>query len=333
MRGKTTEPRGTDVPPNVETRREISIDTREFRGSSRQIVRELGFLRGRIDEIGISQATCHALIELGSGAPMTVGELAERLCIDKSAASRTAQVLRDRGLVIAMADPVDGRRRTLGLTEPGERELAAANAYADRQVEAALATLRPAEQEIVGRGMSLYAKALTRSRRRRDTCVRRIRPDDDAAVAQIIRQVMTEHGACGPGFAISDLEVDAMYAAYTRGRAAFYVAEHAGRVIGGGGFAPLEGGGAEVCELRKMYFLPEGRGLGLGAEILRRCLDDAASAGFQTCYLETLQSMDRARAVYRSFGFQPLDRPMGSTGHFSCDSWFALDLTKKTSSR
>lgn len=161
--------------------------------------------------------------------------------------------------------------------------------------------------------------------------LRPIRPTDDAAVASLIRAVMPEFGADGPGFAIHDPEVDTMSAAYARSRHAYFVVERAGRVIGGGGIAPLEGGDPGVCELRKMYFLPEARGLGAGERLLRRCLDFAREAGFQRCYLETLASMTQAQKLYRRLGFEPLDAPMGSTGHFGCDHWYALDLTKPAS--
>ena len=40
--------------------------------------------------------------------------------------------------------------------------------------------------------------------------IRPIEPRDDVAVASIIRTVMTEFGADGPGFAIHDHEVDHM---------------------------------------------------------------------------------------------------------------------------
>ena len=43
--------------------------------------------------------------------------------------------------------------------------------------------------------------------------IRPVRPGDDAAVAAIIRTVMPEFGADGPGFAIHDPEVSAMSAA------------------------------------------------------------------------------------------------------------------------
>ena len=86
--------------------------------------------------------------------------------------------------------------------------------------------------------------------------IRPIEPRDDTAMAAIIRAVMPEFGADGPGFAIHDTEVDAMWAAYTQPRCSYFVVERDGVAVGGGGVAPLIGGEADVCELRKMYFLP-----------------------------------------------------------------------------
>jgi putative acetyltransferase len=80
--------------------------------------------------------------------------------------------------------------------------------------------------------------------------IRPIEPRDDAAVATIIRSVMPEFGAGGDGFAIHDAEVGAMHAAYTRPRCAYFVLEIDGKVVGGGGVAPLDHGEPDVCELR-----------------------------------------------------------------------------------
>ena len=159
-----------------------------------------------------------------------------------------------------------------------------------------------------------------------DFLIRPIEPRDNAAVATIIRTVMPEFGADGPGFAIHDAEVGDMYAAYSRARSAYFVVERNGSVIGGGGVAPLEGGDADVCELRKMYFLPEARGIGAGTRMMQRCLDAARGFGFKRCYLETLTGMDAAQALYRKHGFATLHAPMGGTGHFSCDRFYILDL-------
>ena len=156
--------------------------------------------------------------------------------------------------------------------------------------------------------------------------IRPIQAGDDATMASIIRTVMPEFGATGCGFAISDPEVDWMSRAYAEPRHAYFVVERDGVVLGGGGIAPLAGGDERVCELRKMYFLPEARGIGAGAAMMQRCLDAARAAGFDRCYLETLTGMDAAMRLYERSGFQRIDSPMGATGHGGCNTFYLLSL-------
>jgi putative acetyltransferase len=156
--------------------------------------------------------------------------------------------------------------------------------------------------------------------------IRLICARDDAAVAALIRGVMPEFAASGPGFALQDAELAAMAESYGAPRSAYFVVEQEGEIVGGAGVAPLAGAPFEVCELRKMYFLPEMRGQGVGTVLLRHCLRAARGFGYQTCYLETLSSMDAARHLYEKAGFRALREPRGASAHFGCDRWFALEL-------
>ena len=156
--------------------------------------------------------------------------------------------------------------------------------------------------------------------------MRPVDPADNPAVAALIRDVMKEFGADGEGFSSQDPEVDAISEAYAGDRAAFLVVERDGRIVGGGGFAPLAGGDDSVCELQKMYFYPQARGHGMGKALLTALVDGAREAGFKTCYLETLASMDAAARLYEAFGFERIDGPMGATGHFSCNRFMAKAL-------
>ncbi|MEZ4986143.1 MAG: GNAT family N-acetyltransferase [Saprospiraceae bacterium] len=156
--------------------------------------------------------------------------------------------------------------------------------------------------------------------------VRPIRPTDNASVAQIIRTVMPEFGCVGPGFSIEDPEVDDMYHAYQGERAAFYVVELEGQILGCGGFAPLAGGDPGICELKKMYFLSSLRGMGMGHQMIEQCLEDARKAGFHTMYLETVYRMEAANALYQKKGFTACPQ-MGNTGHSGCDTFYTLSLT------
>lgn len=156
--------------------------------------------------------------------------------------------------------------------------------------------------------------------------IRPIQASDDAAIAAVIRTVMPEFGASGTGFAINDPEVDWMQRAYAAPRSAYFVVEREGVVAGGGGVAPLQGGDADTCELRKMYFLPALRGLGAGTALMAQCLAAARGFGFRRCYLETLRGMDAAMRLYERSGFRRIDRPLGDTGHGGCNTFYLLDL-------
>ena len=156
--------------------------------------------------------------------------------------------------------------------------------------------------------------------------IRPIQTRDDPRMAQVIRTVMPEFGACGAGFAINDPEVDWMSRAYSRPRCAYWVVERDGVVEGGGGVAPLDGGDADTCELRKMYFLSSVRGLGAGAEVMRLALAAARAFGFKRCYLETLSGMDAAMRLYERTGFRRIPAPLGDTGHGGCNTFYLMAL-------
>jgi putative acetyltransferase len=300
---------------------------RDLRDASRRLVRVLGVMQNRLEGVDCTPAQCHALIEFSTHGLLTTGELAERLTVDKSTASRTLRPLLEGGLVEGVSDPGDQRTKPLRLTAAGRERVEAIHVLADGKVQSAVDLLTEEERATVLAGVSLYERALHRAKALSGVVVRAVEPADDPAMARIIRTVMTEFGAVGSGYSIGDAEVDGMHAAYAGVGHAYFVAERDGEVLGGGGIGPLAGDDEEiVCELRKMFALPAARGLGVGRRLLDRCLDAAREAGFRTCYLETLQHMHQARALYEKAGFQALDRPMGSTGHHACDSWYALEL-------
>jgi putative acetyltransferase len=157
--------------------------------------------------------------------------------------------------------------------------------------------------------------------------LRRIQPADNASVANIIRTVMTEFGAVGTGYSIEDPEVDAMYEAYDQPRAAYYVLENTnGTLVGCGGIAPLRNGEANTCELKKMYFLPEARGLGWGQKMIETLEAAAKNRDFSVIYLETIARMEAANRLYQRMNYDTLPGKMGDTGHSSCGLFYAKHI-------
>ena len=155
--------------------------------------------------------------------------------------------------------------------------------------------------------------------------IRAIRKADNPSLARVIRKVLVDLGAPKVGTALADTSLDSMFETYQGKRRVYFVVEEKGIVLGGAGIAALENYDGNICELQKMYFLDSARGKGLGKLMLSRCLEAATSFSFESCYLETMSYMIAAQNLYKKFGFQYLDGPLGDTGHFSCP----LQMLKK----
>lgn len=156
--------------------------------------------------------------------------------------------------------------------------------------------------------------------------IREIQPGDDPELGAVVREVLPGTGAPTEGTAFADPSLDVMYETYTAPRSRYWVIEGRGRVWGGGGIAPLSGAPPDICELQKMYFKAEVRGQGLGRAILEKALQAARDLGFRRCYLETMPYMEAALSLYRQYGFELLDGPMGCTGHTACQVWMCKNL-------
>ena len=155
--------------------------------------------------------------------------------------------------------------------------------------------------------------------------IRGIQPQDDPAVEHIIRACLKEFGGDREGTAWCDPDLGRFSEIYNAPGCKYWVAvDESGAVAGGAGIGPLLGVEG-VCELQKMYCLPAARGTGAAHQLMGLCLDYARTI-YRTCYLETFGNMLAAQKFYAKHGFTRLDAPMGGTGHWSCDVWYARAL-------
>ncbi|MBL4745101.1 MAG: GNAT family N-acetyltransferase [Flavobacteriaceae bacterium] len=156
--------------------------------------------------------------------------------------------------------------------------------------------------------------------------IRPIKKKDNKKIATMIRTVLEEFKVPKQGTAYADPHLDTLFETYTQDRSAYFILEKEGEIIGGAGIMPLEESDHNSCELQKMYLTSSVRGIGLGAIMMKKCLNFAKNNEFDQCYLETLPYMKAAQVLYKKAGFRPLEKRIGNTGHFSCNVWMLKDV-------
>lgn len=159
--------------------------------------------------------------------------------------------------------------------------------------------------------------------------IRNIQPADNPVIASIIRASLAEFGANKPGTVYYDITTDALFGLFQKEKAAYFVAEADGEIVGGGGIYPTDGLPADTCELVKMYLSPQVRGMGLGRKLIEKSIAFATKAGYKKIYLETMPELKQALNIYAKVGFEYLKSPMGNSGHTGCSLWMLKELPKE----
>ena len=59
----------------------------------------------------------------------------------------------------------------------------------------------------------------------------------------------------------------------------------------------------KVCEMKRLYVLPEVSGLGIGRELVKHIMNTAVKVGYNEMKLDTLSSMEKAIRLYQKMGF------------------------------
>ncbi|NAZ55152.1 GNAT family N-acetyltransferase [Vibrio toranzoniae] len=297
----------------------------QLRELSRQLVRHLGMLDKDCGDIALPPIQAHTLIELEL-QPLTVNQLADKLNIDKSNASRAVNNLVKNSLIQTSQHPNDKRSVVASLTPQGLETLTKLHQQQNQFYDSVLERLTETETQQVAGGIEQYLKALQQSHASSNVEVRPLKQQDNTEVANVIRQVSYENGLTeDKGYGVADPTLEDMFSVYNNGRSQYWVIELDGKVVGGGGFAPLAGM-TEVCELQKMYFLPETRGKGLAKKLVNMSMEKAKALGYQHMYLETTECLNAAVKLYEKLGFDHLDSAWGETGHDACEVVMAKTL-------
>jgi putative acetyltransferase len=265
-----------------------------LRQDARKVVRELGLLSEAYFDIGVTLAERHLLIELESCLFPNVGDIAERLILDKSSASRLIAKAVKKGFVKYSHDESDKRKRCLQITEHGRKTLRTFEPLAQKQVVDALETLAEEEQKTVHEGLALFAKALGLSRLRNSVEIEPVSRKDNIILANILASQVKDTEVED-----SRRELQGMYEHFHKKGRAYFVLRKQSKVIGGLGIDTM-GDESGACILKHMNMKEDLRGLGLEELLVQVCMKEAKRQGYLKCYVMDKHCSD----IYQNYGFK-----------------------------
>lgn len=103
---------------------------------------------------------CHLLTELARSGPQAMGDLGQRLYLEKSWVSRAVNSLLNTGLVEKSSNPLDARSWIVALTPEGHRTVAELNRTLDEHAAQLLGHLPASQQALIQQSLTSLLQAL-----------------------------------------------------------------------------------------------------------------------------------------------------------------------------
>jgi putative acetyltransferase len=144
-------------------------------------------------------------------------------------------------------------------------------------------------------------------------------PEDRDVVEAVFREYV---GTLAEDISFQNVESElaGLPGKYARPTGVVLVARDGDETAGAIAYRMVEPG---VCEMKRLYVRPAYRGRGVARDLANELIEDARARGYRTMLLDTLGSMQAARALYRDLGFAPVeayyDNPLPGVMYMALD--------------
>jgi DNA-binding MarR family transcriptional regulator/GNAT superfamily N-acetyltransferase len=275
---------------------------------NRFYTRQIGVLRKTYLDSPYSLAEARVLYEIASSVAPTASAIGRTLDLDAGYLSRVLRNFEKRGLIQRRASASDARQSHLALSARGRKSFAPLDRRSQRDTQAMLRGLAPAEQaqliaamntiETLLGGEAAAPPAIPARRYRLRAPV----PGDFGWIVKRNGELYAqEYGWKSPFEGVCAQIVADFANGHDPKRERCWIAELDGENVGTVMLVKDKPG---VARLRLLLVDPKARGLGLGARLVDECIRFARRAGYKKITLWTHSVLTAARHIYEKAGFK-----------------------------
>lgn len=269
-----------------------------LRAFNRFHTRFIGVLGADYLDSTMSLTEARLLYEIATREAPVAVDLQQILGLDAGYASRIVRRFEQRGWV-ARGRSDDARRRPIELTDAGQAVFADLQQRQHDLFKDRIGSLAAADRRALEAALDTARSLLSRTEPA-GYAVRTFDTGDMGLVAA--RQAILYRESHGWGAPMEVLlgEVTSRFLRdFQPGREQCWIAESAG-MMAGSVFVVDAGDGA--AQLRLLYVEPWARGMGIGGDLVARCLTFARGAGYTSLRLWTHTVLESARRIYANAG-------------------------------
>ena len=285
---------------------------------NRFYTRQIGLLQEKLLHSAFTLTEMRVLYELAHTPNVTATDLARELGLDAGYTSRILRKFEEKGLIRRTASDEDARRSHLELTAKGRKTFDPLNAASESQVHSILSGLADADQNKLVSAMTVIEQVLEPPETPKVPFILRThQPGDMGWVTHRHGVLYTREYGWSDEFEALVAEIVSKFIRnFDARRERCWIAEREGEIVGS---VFLVKESDDVARLRLLLVEPSARGLGIGARLVKECIDFAKRAGYRKITLWTNDILHSARKIYEAQGFQLVKE----TKHHS----FGADLT------
>ena len=273
------------------------------RGFNRFYTQQIGILQKGYLKSPFSLADVRVLYELAHRERPTATEISAALGLDAGYLSRILLGFEKRGLIARKPSAADARQNYISLTRKGQ----AAFAQLDRKSHAEISTMlvkltSPGRQRLVEAMRTIEQLLGANSDQKVSYILRSHRPGDMGWVIHRHGALYAQEYGWDERFEALVAEIAAKFIQNCDPkRERCWIAEKDGEIVGS---VFLVRQSTKIAKLRLLLVEPSARGLGLGRRLAEECIRFARQAGYRKITLWTQSSLNAARHIYKTAGFE-----------------------------